>query len=147
MKGAAIAGGLIGACVLTALHEITRKTTLKAPRMDLLGMQALSKGLAKTNIRPLDDQALFNYTLAGDIVSNALYFGLAAAGPKKDIFIRAGVLGASAGVAAICVPGRAGLNPAYSNRSLQTKALTIGLYMAGSLTAAVAIRLLDKLGK
>ncbi|UYQ90986.1 hypothetical protein MKQ68_12875 [Chitinophaga horti] len=146
MKGAAMAGGLVGACVLTALHELTRRTTLKAPRMDLLGMQVLAKGWSKTNLAPLSEKQLYSYTLAGDILSNAAYYSLAAAGDRKNLFIRAGVLGVAAGAAAICIPRKTGLNAGYSNRSLQTKALTVGLYLAGSLAAAAAIRLLDKVG-
>ncbi|MCK7556024.1 hypothetical protein MKQ70_13735 [Chitinophaga sedimenti] len=144
MKGAAMAGGVIGACVLTALHELTRNVAHKAPRLDLLGMQALAKGLSKTPLKSVGDDNLHDVTLAGDIISNGMYFSLAAAGSKKNLFLRAGLLGAAAGVAAVCVPQHTALNSKHTSRTLTTKALTVGLYMAGSLAAAAAIRLLER---
>ena len=42
---AALGGGLAGAAAVTLLHETVRRIVPEAPRMDLLGKQALSKGL------------------------------------------------------------------------------------------------------
>ena len=40
----ALEGGVAGAAALTLLHETIKKTVPNAPRMDLLAMNALSKG-------------------------------------------------------------------------------------------------------
>src|SRR6476620_4638402 len=42
-----LAGGLAGATAVTLLHESIRQVVPQAPRMDRLGMQAISKGLKK----------------------------------------------------------------------------------------------------
>ncbi len=42
-KLSAIEGGATGALSLTLIHEIVRRLDPKAPRMDLLGMNAISK--------------------------------------------------------------------------------------------------------
>lgn len=38
----AIGGGIAGALVLTAIHETVRRLNDSAPRMDLLGMEAMA---------------------------------------------------------------------------------------------------------
>ena len=41
----ALASGLIGAVVLTVVHETARKVSSEAPRVDLLGEQAIAETL------------------------------------------------------------------------------------------------------
>jgi hypothetical protein len=45
----AIAGGFAGATALTIIHQLLRFIHKDAPRMDLLGMEALAKGLLHAN--------------------------------------------------------------------------------------------------
>ena len=85
MKSSAIIGGLAGAAALTILHESLKKVDSKAPRMDLLGMMALSKLIRSIGKNPPDARKLYVYTLAGDLLSNALYYSLAGAGKEKSL--------------------------------------------------------------
>ncbi len=71
----AIAAGAAGAGTTTILHELTRRVAPAAPRVDLLGMQALARLLRAAGTTPPTGDALYNLTLAGDLASNTAYFG------------------------------------------------------------------------
>ena len=92
----AIAAGAAGASATTILHEVTRRIAPAAPRVDLLGMQALARLLRAAGMTPPAGDALFNWTLAGDLASNTAYFGAVGAEPRE----RAVPLGAALGLAA-----------------------------------------------
>ncbi|MBF9255300.1 hypothetical protein I2I11_18525 [Pontibacter sp. 172403-2] len=133
----ALAGGLAGACVLTLVHETARRLVADAPRMDVLGMRAISKTMEKAGAEPPQDQEeLHSWALAGDIVSNAVYYSFAGVG--KDALWRGAILGAAAGAGAIYLPGPLGLGEAPSNRTPKTQAMTVGLYLLGGLVAGAA---------
>ena len=138
-----LAGGLAGACALTLLHEITRKKDRDAPRMDLLGMSALASLIKKSGGTPPPNDQLFGITMAGDVAGNALYYSLAGIGPKRGVWMRGLVLGLAAGAGAVYLPEPLGLPTAPSNRTLETKLLTIAFYTAGGLLAAAAMELMD----
>src|SRR6476620_11529533 len=131
----ALAGGLAGAATITLLHESIRRVVPEAPRMDRLGMQAISKGLKKAGKKVPNDDALFNITMAGDLVSNALYYSAAAIGSEKNIWIRGTALGLAAGLGAVLLPEPLGLNKKHSNRTVATQVMTVGLYVTGALVA------------
>lgn len=137
-------GGLAGAATVTLLHESIRKVVPKAPRMDRLGMQAISKGLSKSGFEIPGQQSLFTMALAGDLISNALYYSAAGIGSEKNIWLRSSLLGLAAGLSAVLLPEPLGLNPKYSNRSLKTQVLTVGLYVTGSLVTTAVIKLLSR---
>ena len=46
---AALAGGLAGTLTVASLHEALRRVTPDAPRMDLLDMELIRKGLKSIN--------------------------------------------------------------------------------------------------
>lgn len=130
-----MAGGLAGACAVTLLHETVRRFVPEAPRMDVLGMRALSKLMRMADQEPPQDQEeLHNWTLAGDIVSNSLYYSLAGTG--KNALWRGAILGAAAGAGAVLLPGPLGLGEEPSNRTPQTQAMAIGYYLLGGMVAA-----------
>jgi hypothetical protein len=139
-----LAGGLAGATAVTLIHESIKAVVPQAPRMDRLGMQAIAKGLRKANKRVPKQDALFTMALAGDLLSNAIYYSAAGIGSEKNIWARSSVLGLTAGLGAVFLPGPMGLNKQYSNRTLSTKILTVGLYVAGSLVTTAVIKLLNK---
>jgi hypothetical protein len=139
----AIGGGLAGALALTVLHEISRRIDKDAPRMDLLGMDALAKGLQKTGQPVPEEDKLFNLTLAADLVSNTLYYGLAAAGNKKYMIPKGSLLGLAAGAGAILLPKSIGLNPKHSNKTLKTQLLTTAFYITGGLIASAVAKTLE----
>jgi len=140
----ALASGLVGACILTAIHETTRRLVPNAPRMDILGMRAIEKLMHKADAEsPADDRKLHTWAMVGDVISNSLYYSLAGTG--KGSWVRGALLGAGAGIGAVVLPGPLGLGKAPSNRTDETKAMTVGLYLLGGLaTAAVGYLLSDK---
>jgi hypothetical protein len=145
MKASTVfAGGLAGATAVTLIHESLKAVVPQAPRMDRLGMQAIEKGLHKANKSVPNQQALFSIAMAGDLISNALYYSAAGIGSEKNIWIRSSLLGLAAGIGALVLPEPLGLNKRYSNRTVATQVMTVGLYVAGSLATAAVIKLLNR---
>lgn len=140
----ALVGGLAGATTVTLLHESIRKVVPQAPRMDRLGMQAISKGLKKAGKKVPKDDALFTVAMAGDLLSNAIYYSAAGIGSEKNLWVRGGLLGLAAGLGAVLLPSPLGLNEKYSNRTTPTKLMTVGLYVTGALVTTAVIKLLNK---
>jgi hypothetical protein len=141
---ASLGGGLAGACAVTLIHESVKKIVPKAPRMDLLGMNAISKGLNAAGIKTPTGNKLYTMALAGDILSNALYYALAGAGNGKNLWLKSSLLGLTAGIAAVALPEPLGLEEKHNNRSLETKLMTVGLYVAGALVATAIMKLMAK---
>jgi len=139
----ALISGLCGAVLLTALHETVRQfRPADAPRMDVLGMRGLRKLLGKADAPQPDDQTAYGLTMLGDIVSNGLYYSLVGTG--RGVWARGVVLGLAAGVGGVVLPGPLGLGEGPSNRTPQTKLMTVAWYLAGGLAAAGASRLWNK---
>ncbi|WP_276479492.1 hypothetical protein [Paraflavitalea pollutisoli] len=142
-----LAGGLAGALAVTLLHELTRKMgTSNAPRLDTLGEQATAKLIEKTGHDAPTGSKLHNTALAGDILANTLYYSLAGARMNKAMST-GGILGLSAGIGALKLPGVLGLSEDKTNSSPKQRWLTIGLYVAGGLIAAGVTRWLEKKAK
>src|SRR3982751_4415269 len=112
----ALSGGLAGAVALTVLHEVTRRLDSQAPRMDLLGMEAASKGIkaAGGHVPPKDK--LFKWALAGDIFSNTLYYSAVSGKTKKQVWRKGALLGLSAGLGAVLLPKPLGLDEKPGNQ-------------------------------
>lgn len=142
----AFGGGLAGALALTALHQYVKTKDENAPRMDFLGMEALTKLLKSADEPVPAAQNLYYLTMAGDVLSNAVYYSAAGLG-KKQTWLKGAVLGLAAGAGAVYLPKPMGLNEAHSNRTTETKALTVLYYLTGGLIAAGGIKLLRKAGK
>jgi hypothetical protein len=140
----AIGGGLAGACAVTLIHETIKRVVPEPPRMDLLGMNAISKGLKKSGMNMPDEKRLFTIALAGDLFTNALYYSLAGIGKDKNAWLKGSLFGLAAGIGAVMLPGPLGLNASASNRTPATKLMTIGLYVAGGLVATAVFKLLEK---
>ena len=98
---AALLGGLAGACTVTILHEILKRNDPEAPRMDKLGMEALTKGLESADQPVHEKKELFWWAMAGDIAMNSLYYSLAGIGKRKDATGKGGFLGMAAGFGAL----------------------------------------------
>ncbi len=134
----ALAAGAAGASVTTLLHELTRRLTPDAPRVDLLGMQALARVLRGAGVDPPGHGALYNLTLAGDLVSNTGYFGLVGAAPRDRAAAVGVALGVTAGLGAVLLPRPLGLSTRPTERTVRTAALTVALYTAGGIAAGVS---------
>ena len=141
----ALAGGLAGALTLNLIHETYRKMDKDAPHIHLIGEEALTKLLKAAGLPfPSNQKELYACTLAADILSNALYYSLIGFGKKKHLLRRGLVLGLAAGVGAVFLPSKMSLNQSHSDRTTETKVLTILWYTLGGLAAAGAITVLGK---
>lgn len=141
---AALGGGIAGAAAVTLIHESVKRIVPQAPRMDLLGMNAVSKALNAAGLKTPTDTKLFAIALTGDLIANSLYYSLAGVGKEKNIWLRSAALGLAAGIGAVTLPGPLGLDDRYSNRTTATKIMTVGLYVAGALVTTAVIKLLAK---
>ncbi len=139
-----LVGGLAGALALNILHETYRRLDHDAPRVDLVGEEAVSKILEQTGNESPKGNNLYAAALAGDIISNALYYSLIGFAKKKNIMMTGALLGAAAGAGALTLTKPLGLSDAPVTRSKRTMALTVAWYLAGGLVAAYTIRELDK---
>lgn len=143
--GTALIGGLAGAVSLNLLHETYRQFDKDAPKIHLIGEEALTKIVKAVNLpTPATQQELYQWTLAGDVISNAGYYSLIGIGRNKNLLKRGLLLGFAAGVGAVFMPEKIGLNNAPSNRTTETKVLTVLWYTLGGLTAVGVIKLLRK---
>jgi hypothetical protein len=140
----AVAGGLAGTITVASLHEALRRVTPNAPRMDLLDMELIRKGLKSLNKKELAEDQLQRWAVGGELLCDTAYYGLAGIGGKKGAWLRGSLLGLVAGVAAIVLPKSFGLPEEPSNKTLGTQLMTIGLYLAGGLVAAAVTQLVDK---
>jgi hypothetical protein len=140
----ALEGGVAGAAVLTIIHESLKKAIPGAPRMDLLGMNAMAKGLRVIGAKTPQERKLYGWSLTGDIISNSIFYSFAGIGKKENAIARGAALGLVAGLGAVLLPKPMGLEQRHSARSMETKLMTVGLYVVGGLVAAAVMRLLDK---
>jgi len=111
-----------------------------APRMDLLGERGLRQLFAKADAPQPGDQQAYLLTLAGDLVSNGLYYSFV--GSSKHSLRRGLALGVAAGVGGVLLPGPLGLGTAPSNRTPQTQAMTVAWYTIGGLVAGAVAKAL-----
>ena len=139
----ALAGGLAGAIAMTLVHETLRKIDKDAPRLDLLGMEALEKEMEAVNVEPPSANKLFMGAMTGDIAGNSLYYSLAGLG-KGETDLKGVALGVAAGLGAIYLPSKLGLSSSHSTRTDKTKALTTLYYAIGGFVASQVMKLIDK---
>lgn len=140
----ALGGGLAGACALTLIHETVKRVVPEPPRLDLLGESAISRGLKKAGVKVPGETELFTWALAGDLLSNALYYSLTGVGRPKNVWVRGALLGLTAGVNAVVLPKVLGLNGKHTNKTLSAQLMTVGLYVTGGLVATAVIKYLER---
>lgn len=145
MNVVSVIGGLAGAGALTLVNETVRRIDKDAPRLDLLGMNAAAKIVKGSNFKtPAFAQNLFPAALAGDLISNTLYFGMAQGETKAKTLVRGALLGLGAGVAAVTLPKPLGIDGQPKAEPAKTNAMTIAYYVLGGLVAAAMINLIAK---
>jgi hypothetical protein len=142
----ALASGMAGALVLTGLHEIARRTVPHAPRMDVIGERALAGTIRAAGGNPPRGRRLFRSTLAGEILSNTLYYSVVGAGVGSRVWRKGLVAGLTAGLGAVLLPPRLGLGRQPGESRPLTPLLTVAWYTAGGLAAAMTARLLQGKG-
>jgi hypothetical protein len=120
----ALGGGLAGALSLTFLHEAARRVLPSAPRLDVLGMRALAKSLSALEQPVPDHNRLHTAALVGDLLSNTVYYSLVGAGERTSARRRGALLGLTAGIGAVVLPGPLGLGQGPSRRTGATQIMT-----------------------
>jgi hypothetical protein len=136
-------GGLAGAAALTLLNEGAKKLDKDAPKLDLLGMNAVARLMKGQDLMSLTANRLFPTAMAGDLITNSLYFSMADSGDKNKTLIRGTLLGLGAGIGAVALPKTLGMKEEPTARTMKTKILTVAWYVIGGLVAAAAINLLQ----
>jgi hypothetical protein len=137
-----VIGGVAGAVALNIVHQAVKQIYRFAPRVDLVGEEALTKGMEAMGLTPPTGNTLFISTLTGDILSNALYYSTIGFGKKKNLLLRGAAVGIAAGVGALTLPDPLGLSDAPVTRTDKTKLLTLAWYTLGGLVAASVIKTL-----
>lgn len=140
-----ILGGLAGAIVLNVIHESARRLYNKAPRVDLVGEEALSKTLSAVGVEPPTGKTLKGSTLAADIVSNAMYYSMIGKGGEHNLLVRGAGYGLAAGLGAIGLTQKLGLSDAPVTKTNETQIMTVAWYLLGGLSAAFAMMKIKEL--
>jgi hypothetical protein len=138
----ALKSGIIGAISLNLIHETARKLIPNAPHVDEIGMRALQRFV----LTPLDfhpsRRHLRQMTLAGDLLSNSLYYalisGVSERQNSKAVWRRAWVLGLAAGLGAVVLPPLMRLGQQRTSNFPATASLTVAWYVFGALAAGLA---------
>ena len=132
---AALAAGFGGAVALNILHETVRKNFDNVPEVNKVGEEALVKTLNKVDVTLNGKDEKYLATLAGDIVSNGIYYAATAA--KMPL-----LSGLAAGVGAVTLPSKMGLDDTPVAGTTQKKVMTISYYVVGALVTAGIYKLL-----
>jgi hypothetical protein len=141
---AALAGGLAGTLTVASLHEALRRVTPDAPRMDILDMELIRKGIHSLHKEVPGRDELQRWAVGGELFADTAYYSVAGLGGKKGVWIRGALLGLVAGITAVVLPKPLGLPENPSNKTPATQLMTIGLYLAGGLVAAAVTRLVEE---
>ena len=141
-----LVAGLAGAAALNILHE-SLKNKRDTPRIDFLGEQALQKTIRYFGGTINDTDDLYKATLAGDLISNTIYYSWIASGKRSHIWPKAIAMGLAAGIGAVTLPKPMGLNPKPVAKTDEIKAMTVGYYLFGALVAALVASSFNGKGK
>lgn len=131
-----ILSGVAGAFTVTVLNELVRRTVPHAPRLDVLGMRSLAK--ASRWMGAEAPEHLFASAMAGDMVANTAYYSLVGAAGRERAMVTGAVLGLIAGIGAVALPAPMGLGVGPTDRTTETKFLSIAMYLAGGIVAGAA---------
>lgn len=148
MNATSAIGGLAGACTLTLASETVKRLDKDAPRLDLLGANAIAKLLKESGFQrtpPL--VSLLPVALSGDLISNALYYSLAKSDDREMTMVKGALLGLGAGLGAIALTKPLGLEDDTVNRTTKTSLMTVGWYVLGGIVAAAAMNMMQSKAK
>ena len=137
-------GGIAGAIALNIVHEVVKRLDHDAPRIDLVGEEAVSLAMEAAYQEPLTGDGLFTAALAGDLISNALYFSLIGNGKRTNLLVRGAGYGLGAGLGALSLTEPLGLSDAPITKTTKTQVLTVTWYVLGGLVTAFTIQALNR---
>ena len=133
---AAIGSGLAGAVALTLVHETARRVIPHAPRVDVIGVRAISRPMRAAGYQPPRYRTLHNAALGGELLSNSAYYSLIGAGSRENVWRNGAILGLLAGLGAALLPPVMGLGNQPHRKTPFTQILTVAWYFIGGLAAA-----------
>jgi hypothetical protein len=119
-----------------------RRLTDDAPRVDALGKHTVKEVFDRLGIDAPQGNTLYSTALAGEIITNSLYFSQIGGRRGMPTLLKGLNLGVMAGVGAIFVPQKVGLGKEPLAKSAKTALLTVGLYAFGGLCAGLMAQLL-----
>ncbi|MEI6948746.1 hypothetical protein V9K67_16265 [Paraflavisolibacter sp. H34] len=142
-KTTVIRGEMAGA---SALNTITQN--VKMANTEPLSLAALGSRLATKVFHGIRNNTITNrtfaWTIAGDVLGTVLYQTLVG-GARSGLWWRGSLVGLVTGLGAELLPRRLGKSVEESNRTLTSKILTIGWYLAGTMVAStIAQKVLGK---
>jgi hypothetical protein len=112
--------------------------------MDVIGERALNRSLKALGWRAPRGRRLYHATLAGELLSNSLYYSIVGAAPPSRALRTGLIAGLIAGFGAVLLPPRLGLGHPPGQKPPVTPLLTIAWYTAGGLASAAVTRLLAR---
>jgi hypothetical protein len=142
--GTRLLSGAVGAAALTTVHQLAQQVRRDAPRMDLVGMEVLARTIASAGGRVPRADRLFRITLAGDLISNGLYYSAVPAPSSAQAWRRATGLGLLAGAGALLLPRYVAAGDPPHSDSVANNVMTVAWYLAGALAAAACAELLRR---
>ncbi|MDQ1096447.1 MULTISPECIES: hypothetical protein [Chryseobacterium] len=122
-----ILAGLGGAIALNLLHETIRKNFNNVPEVNKVGEEALNKALDKADMKITNHDQLYAATLAGDVISNGIYYATTA---TSGFNIASGLL---AGIGAVALPKKMGLDDTPVAETTEKKVMTVAYYLFGAV--------------
>jgi hypothetical protein len=138
---AALGSGVAGALALNLLHEGARKGGVPhAPQVQKLGERGVARLVRLLGGRPPRGKRLYRWALAGDLLSNGLFYALVGVAGARRAWWTGGTLGALAGAGAVALPPKLLLGWGPTRRTRPTQAMTVLWYLAGGLAAAGTYR-------
>lgn len=137
-------GGLAGAVALNILNETVKRLVHDAPHIDLVGEQAVIKITRKAGMAPPAGESLFIAAIAGDLISNTIYYSLIGRGNGSNIMLKGLGYGLGAGLGALAATAPMGLDDVPITKTETTKILTVAWYVLGGVVAAATIKALKK---
>lgn len=139
-----LASGVVGAVVLTAVHEAARQVIPGAPRVDVIGKRAISRPLRAAGYAPPRGGSLYGIALGAEVVSNSLYYALVAAGDPRKSLRRGLVLGLVGGIGAVALPPLLGLGQQPHRKTPATELMTVAWYTLAGIAAGATHRALAR---
>ena len=139
----ALGSGVAGAIALNVLHESARQVIPHAPRVDAIGKRAIAKPMRAAGLQPPRGRALYATALAGDVISNSLYYSLIGVGTRRQAWTRGALLGLLGGLGAVFLPPLLGLGRQPNQRTPFTQILTVLWYTFGGLVAAATAQAIE----
>lgn len=142
-----LVAGLVGALALNLLHEALKRKLNNAPRIDQLGKEVIAKSANKIGSSQPSEKTLYAASFASDLVSNSLFYSLIPANDKKVLWAKSVIYGIGAGIGAVILPKKLGLNEQHVTRTNKTKGLTIAYYLFGALITAASFSIIKRFSR